>query len=81
MTLACLRLGAAAHGSVAGAKVTLQTCNFTDLNQKWKNDYTRVRNAEEPFALQSHTGWPVEPPPLPLLCISSTKIKIRTLCI
>eukprot|EP01064_Diplonema_japonicum_P022994 TRINITY_DN3336_c1_g1_i1.p1 TRINITY_DN3336_c1_g1~~TRINITY_DN3336_c1_g1_i1.p1 ORF type:complete len:825 (+),score=228.69 TRINITY_DN3336_c1_g1_i1:51-2477(+) len=31
--------------------VTLQTCSFTDLNQQFQNDYTRIRNTVVPMTL------------------------------
>ena len=45
------QLCATAASATDGAKVTLEKCVFTAALQKFKNDYTRVRNAVEPFTL------------------------------
>lgn len=44
-------LCAAASSATAGAAVTLETCDFYSELQKFKNDYTRIRNAVDPMAL------------------------------
>ena len=49
-------LCAEAESSMAGSPVRLSACNFTDDKQKFKNDYTRVRNTVEPFSLVSSGG-------------------------
>ena len=45
------QLCATAAAATDGAKVTLEKCVFNSTLQKFKNDYTRVRNTVEPFTL------------------------------
>jgi len=45
-----------AASAKAGAALTMATCDFNSTLQKFKNDYTRVRNTVEPFTLVASTA-------------------------